>query len=639
MKAKVYSYTRFSSKEQALGDSERRQIELAKRYAVENGLILDEGLIMVDRGLSGYHGTHRKKGAFGLFLQKVQSGEVPIGSVLLVENMDRLGREDVLTAFETVSSLLRAGITIKTLSPVDTFTTESVNTGGIWRLVTYITMSNAESAKKAERLKASWQNRRKLANKDALLTGKCPAWLKIDVQKNSRGLVVSRTVKVIPEAAETIKRIFQMKLEGFGTNAIERKLNTDSTWVPRQFRKSRTEGWRSSYIEKILRTRAVLGEFQPHHIIEVGSGDTKKRQRVPVGEAIQNYFPAIIPSHIFHAVQRRLKANKCKGGRTGKAFNVLKHLVICGYCGGPMTYVDKGDSKKGGKYLMCDTGRRGVLNENAVPKCKSHSVLYAEVLETVLNNCSRLKPEVLLPTSKEQTVQGKSLRTRFNGLSAEAANVEEQIENFIDQIGRTASAERRAQYEKRIEALEERKAEIQKDILQVQDVLRRLEQGAQVFQEWQKNIEGLKQAILKDVDSRIKLNTHLKELITKVEVFAKGHADTIETIEETIEESMPNLAQAESYNSFRKYISQRVLSKEGRFWRLYFKHWRTPTKREQEKGFSIRIAPENSLAGRMEINGKGRTFHRPALGKLLQEFYDARKQGFVAKSSVLGHLK
>src|SRR3954468_1679865 len=60
----LISYTRFSSPEQALGDSERRQIEAAKRYANEHQLKLDDKLTLIDRGLSGYKGAHRK-GAFG----------------------------------------------------------------------------------------------------------------------------------------------------------------------------------------------------------------------------------------------------------------------------------------------------------------------------------------------------------------------------------------------------------------------------------------------------------------------------------------------------------------------------------------------------------------------------------------------
>src|SRR5207302_4959764 len=114
----------------------------------------------------------------------------------------------------------------------------------------------------------------------------------------------------------------------FGKLAIEKKLNQSAPWSPKN-------GWRASYIEKILRTRAVLGEFQPHRL-------DKEGKRVPDGEAIVGYFPAVIEPETWHALQSRMAGNRGKGGRTGKATNVFQNLVKCGYCGGAMVFVDKG---------------------------------------------------------------------------------------------------------------------------------------------------------------------------------------------------------------------------------------------------------------------------------------------------------
>src|SRR5882757_2817482 len=95
---RVYSYLRFSDPQQRDGDSTRRQDDEAKRYADKHGLVLDTALRMTDEGLSGYHGAKKKKGALGAFLVKVEDGEVPVGSILLVENVDRLSREDFIAA-------------------------------------------------------------------------------------------------------------------------------------------------------------------------------------------------------------------------------------------------------------------------------------------------------------------------------------------------------------------------------------------------------------------------------------------------------------------------------------------------------------------------------------------------------------
>jgi hypothetical protein len=83
---KGYSYLRYSSPKQTLGDSERRQIAPTAEYAAELGIELDETLI--DRGLSGYHGKHRA-GPLGRFVERVERGEIDRGGVAVgVKSVD-----------------------------------------------------------------------------------------------------------------------------------------------------------------------------------------------------------------------------------------------------------------------------------------------------------------------------------------------------------------------------------------------------------------------------------------------------------------------------------------------------------------------------------------------------------------------
>ncbi|KVR83488.1 recombinase family protein [Burkholderia vietnamiensis] len=49
---KAYSYLRFSTPEQAQGDSFRRQTALAEAYAQQHGLELDTTLRFADEGVS-----------------------------------------------------------------------------------------------------------------------------------------------------------------------------------------------------------------------------------------------------------------------------------------------------------------------------------------------------------------------------------------------------------------------------------------------------------------------------------------------------------------------------------------------------------------------------------------------------------
>src|SRR6516162_5245681 len=97
---KAYSYVRFSTPEQAKGDSQRRQTEKAAKYAAENGLELDTELRLNDLGVSAYRNRNAKTGALSVFLDAVKEGHVAPGSFLIIENIDRLTRADILEAQE-----------------------------------------------------------------------------------------------------------------------------------------------------------------------------------------------------------------------------------------------------------------------------------------------------------------------------------------------------------------------------------------------------------------------------------------------------------------------------------------------------------------------------------------------------------
>lgn len=89
-KGRVFSYLRFSDPKQAAGSSAARQTEYAERWAAERGLHLDTTLSLKDEGLSAFHQAHVKNGALGVFLRAIEDGLIPVGSVLVVEGLDRL---------------------------------------------------------------------------------------------------------------------------------------------------------------------------------------------------------------------------------------------------------------------------------------------------------------------------------------------------------------------------------------------------------------------------------------------------------------------------------------------------------------------------------------------------------------------
>jgi len=453
------------------------------------------------------------------------------------------------------------------------------------------------------------------------------------------------------------------QLKGIGKGTIAKKLNaTKGIWTPPETKRKKigSHGWQESYIQKILQNRAVIGEYQPYKI----SCETFKRE--PVGEPITNYFPVIVSLGVFHKVQEKFKENKGKGGQTGKVRNLFKNLIKCPYCGGSVVYYGKGKPPKGGSYLICDNARRG-------SGCERHSIRYEECEKIILENCKGLRPEEVLPNPDEQTKLCQSLRQTTQGKEAELRDIEQQIENYDDQIGHTKDRGRRNKYESIILKLEEQKKDLIKQVEEGERELRKAESSLQSFTKWQKDLTSLLKGISGDnVELRLRLQYHLRELIEKIEVFAvgfkelyapykddgicsgqiiankelikkvkaskvafrvlkesdgdikkiiiksPGYSDNTETIQDylydVIDEGEPKFARSKEFHKFLSYVATRRMSKEGRFLRIYFK-----------AGGWVDLVPQGSIASgsQMHINEDGKKswkFLQPAIDKLWKEY-------------------
>src|SRR5437763_468887 len=112
----AYSYIRFSTTEQARGDSRRRQVELAIAYCKRRGWKWSTQTYE-DPGVSAFRGKNALVGNLGEFLKAVTAGAVRPGSVLIVESLDRISRQGIDEGYDLIKKLLKAGIILVTLTP------------------------------------------------------------------------------------------------------------------------------------------------------------------------------------------------------------------------------------------------------------------------------------------------------------------------------------------------------------------------------------------------------------------------------------------------------------------------------------------------------------------------------------------
>lgn len=402
-----------STAQQLQGDSLRRQLENSRAYAERNGLDLAERDEYQDIGVSAFRGDNLRDGKLGLFIKAIEAKKIPPGSYLIVESLDRLSRGQILAAQSLFLRIVEAGINLVTLVDERVYRVGEVDLGDL--IVSIVSMSRAheESATKSHRHSKNWDNKRRNADRKPM-TKWCPAWLKL-ADDRSR-------YEVIPERVELVRQIFEDSVSGVGLQKQASRLN--EARVPTF---GSPNGWHHTYIAKILTNRSVLGEFQPHI-----RNDGK---RVPEGEPIRNYFPAIVDEALFYRAQVAKSQRKVSGkGRKGDFYsNLFTGIARCAYCGSKVLYENKGYGPKGGTYLVCDGARRRL-------GCPSIRWRYEDFEKSFLHFVEEIDiPSILDPAPQMSELQ--QIESDIVALRGELTTVSSLMEKTFDLLSSGAAQE------------------------------------------------------------------------------------------------------------------------------------------------------------------------------------------------------
>src|SRR5262249_19581014 len=138
-------------------------------------------LTLHDDGVSGFRGKHRsdpERYDLARFLKLVQSGRVQPGDYLLLENLDRLSREEEVPATHLLTSILMAGVKVVQLAPYEMELTAKSDVFTIFRAVLELSRGHGESARKCQLIGASYaQNRAAAAQEAECYQGMIPLWV------------------------------------------------------------------------------------------------------------------------------------------------------------------------------------------------------------------------------------------------------------------------------------------------------------------------------------------------------------------------------------------------------------------------------------------------------------------------------
>jgi len=341
---KAYSYIRFSTPQQAKGDSHTRQTDKAARYAADHGLVLDTDLNLTDLGVSAYRGKNAKTGSLSVFLKAVEDGTVPRGSFLLVENIDRLTRDDVPDATYLLMGIINAGVVVVTLTNQERYSRDRLKKEphAIYFIISELIRANQESFRKGQLVgDAKERKRRRLVTEG--LNGKpytrsTPGWITWDDKKAA--------YRLRPERAKVLREVFDLADKGWGLDRIAGELNKRGvdTWGEG---KQKGTFWRGSYLRKIIGSKAPIGFFTPSKTTrDEVTGARRDTALDPVA-----LWPAAIDEEVYWSVVRRFQSTAPRGKNAmRKPLSLVAGIAKC-TCGSSVVRISKGPRKYA--YLLC----------------------------------------------------------------------------------------------------------------------------------------------------------------------------------------------------------------------------------------------------------------------------------------------
>lgn len=357
MKKTAISYIRFSTAQQAEGEGLERQARLAREYADRHGMELDENLTMRDLGISAFTGKNLAQGALGAFVKAVVDKKVPPNSYLLIEDVDRLSRLPVMEALEVFKTIINGGVTVVTLKDGIQYTAEGLRHDWTRIMPVLVSMGRGydESVRKSDRIRDGWAAKKTKARNDKTPLGAlAPAWL-VYVPPNDK-LGTPARYDVDQSKVIVIELIFKLSIGGKGMVAIAHELRERG--IP-PFGNRGVGIWSGSSLQRLLKNRALLGEYQPSEYIPYVENGVRKRKQKLLGRPIENFYPPVLDEATFLKATEALQSRKNHNvTRQAKKVNVWQGVIKCSYCGSSLHLATRQH-----KYLICYKARLGQCKE------------------------------------------------------------------------------------------------------------------------------------------------------------------------------------------------------------------------------------------------------------------------------------
>ena len=378
-------YARLSKDDDLVGDSNSivHQKEILAKYAKEHGFTNIE--FYVDDGFSG---TNFNRPDFQRMMADAEEGKI---STVIVKDMSRFGRDYIMVGYYT--EIYFSNLDIRFIAINDNVDSNIQTENDLTPFKNVFNEWYARDTSK--KIRAVFKAK---GNSGKHLTTNPPFGYKKDPNDKDKWIIDE-------EAAATVRRIFQMYVDGYRISEIGHKLTEEKVETPILYYMNRgiktnarseyPEIWDLMSIKYILSQTAYAGHTVNFRTA-VKSYKTKKQIRLPKEDWIiyRNTQEPIIDEKTFETVQQMRKVKRARTKYNEP--NMFSGLLYCADCGNHLTIQRVARNRKMDNF-SCATYRKKKKG-----LCSCHRILVSD-LETIVKEDLQKVCEYVFLHEKEFT--------------------------------------------------------------------------------------------------------------------------------------------------------------------------------------------------------------------------------------------
>lgn len=419
---KIYcamAYYRLSKNDRAIGESDSisNQRKLIQNYAATH----DDITLVGEAYDDGYTGTNYNRPGFCAVMEAIESGKA---NCVIVKDLSRLGREYIETGKYLEMIFPDKGVRFIAIN--DDVDSDHRSQGDDILIPVKNIMNESQCRELSKKLRAQFR----LQRSQGEFLGAFASYGYCKCSDDRHKLVVDEY------AAEIVRTIFALKMQGYSQQAIADSLNHMDILAPSEYKKQRglryqsgfksaqKTQWTAMTVRKILTNSVYIGELvqgkrgTPNYKVK------KMRERKPEDWVVVKHNHEPIVDELMFAVVQKMMQRDTRTSPDQKTVQVFGGLLFCPDCKRAMCRRVVARGKKKFYYYVCSTNKHG-------KGCSSHSIP-EEKLELVVLHAiqGQIQSVAEMETLLQQISSGDLQTIKLKRLDIQITQKEQEMNRY-----------------------------------------------------------------------------------------------------------------------------------------------------------------------------------------------------------------